>query len=382
MTMYRLLSRFAMLTIALIAMVSCGNEIDPQNPPKLELERASIQIGGGGGKCSISYAVENGIKGELPTYKCDVDWIENVEIYSNLINFTVAASDSPDTRYGRLTISYKGAVSSRSIIIEQDKMVLNMFTISIDDITYNSCKVTYTPVDNEMLYIANIIDKEYFTHSGISTEEAFVAAEMDNYISVASSYGRTLEELIPAANLGGKGTITRTFGSMQPGGTYVVYCYGIEVSGNEYTVTVPIHYDLVTLPMPSMYEVDFTANISLSSNFLATISISPNDWEGYYYIQIAPDTSTFYVEEGEAPGDHIVKGMSTSFYKQGRSYMSQGHSAEQFLRAMCYKGQHEVSVQLDSGQRYMLILFAVESEDGAVPVMRSMPEFFYFTTTR
>lgn len=379
--MYRLLSFVTTLLLALPLMVSCGKEdIDLANPPKLDLERSTIQIGGKGGQCSLFYTVENRREGVLPTYKSDVDWITDVVISKNLISFKVEESDVDELRYGRLTISYEGAENSRSIYIEQEKRELEFFTIEIDNVTFNSCVVTYTPKDDDILYIASIIDKEYFLASGVSTAEEFIAAEMGNYISIANSYGRTLEELIPAANLGGKGTITRTFGSMQPGGTYVVYCYGIEVSGNDYTMTVPIHYNLVTLPMPTMYEVDFSADISYSTSYMATISVTPENWDGYYYIQIAPETSIYYVEQGEALADYIIKGMSTSFYKNARTYMNQGHTAENYLHTMCYKGPKKINVQLEKNQRYMVIVFAVDSEDGSVPVMRSLPDLFYCTT--
>ena len=380
--MYKLLSLFAALLLSLPVMVSCESvePIDPSNPPVLEIERSSVSIGGAGGKCSLYYTVENGRNGVYPTYKCDVDWIVDVTFVGNLLNFTVEPSDTPDVRYGRLTISYEGAVSTRSIIVEQSEMEYTMFTIEVDNVVYNSCTVTYTPVDDNMLYIANIIDIQYFTSSGVSTAEAFIAAEMQNYIAVANSYGRTLEELIPAANLGGKGTIVRTYGSMQPGGKYVVYCYGIEVSGDNYTVTAPIHYEIVTLPMPTMYDVDFSASISYNTSYMATIAVTPNNWDGYYYIQIAPESSLYYVEQGKAPEDYAIKAMSTAFYKNARTYMAQGETAERYLNTMCYRGSHQISVQLEKGTRYMVIVFAVESEDGAVPVMRSLPDLFYCST--
>ncbi len=378
--MSRVLRIFAMLILALNFVVGCENEGDPTQTPVINVDRATVDVIGQGGKCIVGYSVENGRRGVLPTYTVDVDWITDVAIESNMISFMVAPSDVLEERMGRITLSYEGAQSTRSIMIVQSKMLLDKFTISIDEVTYHSCVVTYTPKDNEILYIANIIDKEYFNQSGISTEEAFVSTELDYYISVAEGYGRTLEELIPAANLGGKGPITRTFDGMQPGGTYVVYCYGISVTGNSYEITVPVHYELVTLPMPTMYEVDFEAEISFNTSYMATISIDPLDWDGYYYIQIAPDTSIYYVEKGEAPAEHLIRGMGNTFYKQARSFMAQGNTAENYLDRMCYKGLRDINVQLEAGNRYMLILFAVAAEDGSVPVMRSMPEFFYFTT--
>ena len=364
----------------LLLVVSCDNESLSSNPPVLKLEKSNIKVSGNGGRNIIGYTVENGVRGRKPVAQSDVEWIYDIVVTDSHIDFMVGESDVNEERYGRIIISYEGMEYNSSINVTQDKMPLNSFTITIEDVTFNSCSVTYTPVDNEILYIASVIDKEYFSSSGISTEEAFLDAELGYYISVAESYGRTLEELIPAANLGGKGELKRTYSDMQPGATYVVYCYGIEVSGNDYQLITPIHYDLLKLPMPDMYEVDFDASIAVNGSYVATISMSPKNWNGYYYVQIAPESSLYYVEEGTAPPDYIVRGMGNSFYSQARSYMSKGESADKFLKSICYSGSRQITVQLEGGQRYMLILFAVESTDGSIPVMRSMPEFFYFET--
>lgn len=372
---------FLLSAIALLLLVvSCDNESLSSNPPVLKLEKSNIKVSGSGGRNIIGYTVENGVRGRKPVAQSDVEWIYDIVVTDSHIDFMVGESDVNEERYGRIIISYEGMEYNSSINVTQDKMPLNSFAITIEDVTFNSCSVTYTPADNEILYIASVIDKEYFSSSGISTEEAFLDAELGYYISVAESYGRTLEELIPAANLGGKGELKRTYSDMQPGATYVVYCYGIEVNGNDYHLITPIHYDLLKLPMPDMYEVDFDASIAVNGSYVATISMSPKNWNGYYYVQIAPESSLYYVEEGNAPADYIVRGMGNSFYNQARSYMSKGESADKFLKSICYSGSRQITVQLEGGQRYMLILFAVESTDGSIPVMRSMPEFFYFET--
>ena len=380
--MQRLSSFFGLFfTILLLGLVACetGEDITGK-APVLRLETTTLTVGGDGGRNIVGYSVENGVRGRKPEVRSDVEWITNIMVGDTHIEFMVEKSDVNEERFGRLIVSYEGAASTVSLNVAQGAMSLDLFTITVDELTFNSCSVTYTPADNEMLYMANIIDKEYFNSSGVSTEEAFIDAEIGYYISVAEGYGRTLEELIPAANLGAKGTVTRTFGDMQPGATYVIYCYGLSVSGNDYELTTPIHYKLVTLPMPDMYEVDFDATVAVNTYNMASISMKPLNWSGYYYIQIAPESSLYYVEQGEAPPDYVVKGMGNSFYKQARSYMSKGESAEKFLKTNCYQGARQVNVQLKAGMRYMLIIFAVESEDGSVPVMRSMPELFYFST--
>ena len=57
--------------------------------------------------------------------------------------------------------------------------------------------------------------------------------------------------------------------------------------------------------------------------------------------------------------------------------MKSGYTAEQYLKANCYSGYKSINMQLASGKKYMIIVFAVESKDGEVPVMRSMPVINY-----
>ena len=57
--------------------------------------------------------------------------------------------------------------------------------------------------------------------------------------------------------------------------------------------------------------------------------------------------------------------------------MKSGYTAEQYLKANCYSGTRTINMQLNTGKKYMVIVFAVESKDGEVPVMRSMPVIKY-----
>ena len=226
--------------------------------------------------------------------------------------------------------------------------------------------------------MANIIDAEYFRQSGISDETMFVDAEMSSYLALAQRNNMTLEELMSRVSpqLIYTGNAERQFSGMQPGASYLVYSYGIEFAGNSYTMTTPMHSTLVELPMPEMYDVDFSVNTSMSGS-TATINIDPKDWSGYYYIQIAPDDSLHYIAPGTPMTDTQMKTLATKFYTEARNVMRGGASAEQFLRANCYKGFKSLDVQLSSGKKYMIIVFAVESKDGEVPIMCSVPTLKY-----
>ena len=381
--MLKLRITLATLLCAIAAiMTSCEGDTTPTpgNEPTLELDCYELNVDGNGGDIALFYALHNPIKNEKLQVASNVDWIALKSIERGKIIIKVDESDELETRHGIVTISYKHMERPVRVYIAQDKMLMDDFTFSVSDVTYNSCTVTYMPQDDSTPYMANIIDKQYFTNSGVSTAEEFIAAEMNNYKAIAAANKLSLEQLMSnvSPQLIYKGDAVRKFAGMQHGNSYVAYSYGVTFDGDNYTVTTPIYHTIVELPMPTMYtDVDFNVSSKLTSNYVVDLNITPSGWDGHYYIQIAPDDSLYYVSPGANPESFIIKALANSFFVTARGYMQKGSTAEQFLNSYCYMGSKQVSLQLDAGKRYMVIVFAVESEEGAIPVMRSMPVFSY-----
>lgn len=366
----------AMLMAMTIAF-GCENEVEQGTGgvPVVVLDRYELNVDGNGGDMIIYYGVENAIKGQNPVVTTTAEWITPLEVEASKIILRIATSYEMEERQAIVNVAYKGMEKSVRIYVTQDKAVLDKFRFEVSNVTYKSCTVRYTPADKSMQYMANVIDREYFNYSGVSTEEAFIQAEMANYLSVAEHYAMTLEELMQniSPQLIYTDEAVREFDGMQHGGKYVVYSYGVNFSGNSYDVTTPIHYTVVELPMPTMYDVSFNLQTSVQSGGAATLTVSPEGWDGYYNVQIAPDDSLYYVPEGDTPSEFVIRALANAFYTSARSYMLQGNSADKFLSARCYRGEQRLNLQLEQNKRYMIIVFAVESEDGAIPVMRSMP---------
>ena len=369
---------WAALCLLATPMVGCEEQIDTNNPPTMELDIYQLNVTGEGGDIPVFYTVTNAIKGEKPEAKSNVDWITPIEINSYQIMLRIAESDSSEERTGFVTISYKGMEKNLRVYVTQDKQPLNAFKFSVSDITYKSCTVHYSPRDPNRPYMANIIDTEYFKQTGITDGAVFVANEMESYLALAQRNNMTLEELMGRVSpqLIYKGDATREFAGMQPGATYTIYSYGVEFHGNSYTMTTPLHTSIVDIPLPSMYDVGFNINATLS-NGTATISVTPENWDGYYAIQIAPEDNLLYIPPGENLNEYAIKSIASNFYTNARNAMKSGYSAEQYLKASCYSGYKSINMQLTSGKKYMIIVFAVESKDGEVPVMRSMPVIKY-----
>ena len=381
--MLKLRITLATLLCAIAAiMTSCEGDTTPTpgNEPTLELDCYELNVDGNGGDIALFYALHNPIKNEKLQVASNVDWIALKSIERGKIIIKVDESDELETRHGIVTISYKHMERPVRVYIAQDKMLMDDFTFSVSDVTYNSCTVTYMPQDDSTPYMANIIDKQYFASSGVSTAEEFIAAEMNNYKAIAAANKLSLEQLMSnvSPQLIYKGDAVRKFAGMQHGNSYVAYSYGVTFDGDNYTVTTPIYHTIVELPMPTMYtDVDFNVSSKLTSNYVVDLNITPSGWDGHYYIQIAPDDSLYYVSPGANPENFIIKALANSFFVTARGYMQKGSTAEQFLNSYCYMGSKQISLQLDAGKRYMVIVFAVESEEGAMPVMRSMPVFSY-----
>ena len=371
------LSIYALLVAIMPFVVSCET-IDPNNPPKLVLDTYELNVDGGGGDIALFYALRNGIKGGEFEVVTAANWISLKEVTENTIVLRIEPSDIDEERFASVTIKYPGLDPSVRVSVLQDKQLLNKYSFDVTNITYNSCTVTYLPVDLSMPYMANVIDAEYFRQSGVSDMTVFVETEMSTYRALAERNKMTLEELMGRVTpqLIYKDVAVRDFTGMKPGSTYIAYSYGITFHGNEYTLLTPVHQKRIDIPMPTMYNVTFGLT-SQSSGTMAIFTIDPKGWDGYYYVQIAPEDSVFYIVPGQNMTDSFVKGIASSFYDKARKSMASGTSAEQFLQGSCYKGARQLNVPIESGKHYMLIVFAVESENGAVPVMRSMPSTLY-----
>ena len=369
----------ASLGLVALSLAGCeGVNIDPNNPPTIELDIYNLNVTGEGGDIPVFYAVTNPVKGAKPEAKANVAWITPIEITDWSIMLRIAESDSSEERTGFVTISYPGMAKTVRVYVTQDKQPLNDFKFSVSDVTYKSCKVKYMPRDTKRPYMANIIDSEYFKQTGITDGTVFVANEMESYLALAQRHNMTLEDLMQnvSPQLIYSGEATREFTGMQPGATYTIYSYGVEFHGNSYTMTTPLHTSIVDIPMPSMYNATFNVSATMS-NGTATISVTPDNWDGYYAIQIAPEDNLLYIPPGESLNDYAIKSIASNFYTNARNAMKSGYTAEQYLKANCYSGYKSINMQLSSGKKYMVIVFAVESKEGEVPMMRSMPVIKY-----
>lgn len=351
----------------------------PEKNSEVLFDRNELNVDGNGGDMDIIYRIKNAVEGATLEVVSRADWVSVKGVSDRQILLSIEKNRDNEAREGLVTVDYAGLERSVFITVRQDKAILDMFSFEVTDITYNSCTVRYISTDENLWYMANVIDKQFFEYSGVDTEEAFVETEMKNYLRIASDYNMTLEELMKNATpqLIYRGEAVRKFSGMQHSGQYVIYCYGVNFDGNSYELTTPIHHTIVELPMPSMYDVTFNLQTKTSEGGAVTLTVDPCKWSGYYSIQIAPGNSLQYTPEGEPLSQLTIQALANAFFNNARTSMAQGNSPDMFLSSSCYKGFGQYPLALERGNRYMIIVFAVESENGAIPVMRSVPTVTY-----
>lgn len=352
----------------------------PEGEAFVKLDIYKLNVTGEGGDIPLYYAVENPRSGARPKVKSNVNWITVKSVSNGVIMLTVAPSDVSEERLGIVTITYEGMVKSIKVPVLQDEQVLNFFSFEVSDMTSASCTVKYTPQQSGVMYMANMIDSAFFTQSGISDMNQFIETEMANYLALAQQYEITLQYLLEEAaspKVVFTRETTRSFSGMKAGGTYFVYAYGVELRDNEYSVTVPLHHTNITLPMHTMYDISFNVSSQMTSSGAANIAVSPVNWRGYYAVNIIPDSSVFYIPKGETINEYTLRAMGDDFYKRARQALQSGISVEGFLNSTCYVGNRTFNLAVSGGSKYMIAVFAVESVDGAIPAMCSVPTIAY-----
>ena len=379
------MSRIKIFVLLLCAVVSplfvgCeSKESEPVEAPVMVLDTDHLSVEGGGGEVPIFYTMQNARKGVLPSVKSNVEWMTVKSIASSYIMLDVEASDIDEERAGVVTISYTGMKRSLKVYVTQSKQPLNKFSFEVFDVTHNSCSVKYIPQQSGGYFMANIIDSEYFVKSGIYDMDDFIYAEMSNYLALAAQHNITLESLLTekvSPQLIFDDEAIRHYKGMQSGATYVAYAYGLELKDNEYTVTIPLHQVSIDIPMSTVYDVSFRISPQIRGGVL-TVAIEPNGWRGYYTVNLIPENSLYYIPQGEYITEYTFRAMSNEFYQRARKAMQSGMSAETFLHSQCYIGSQSVTTPVESGTNYMIVVYAVESVDGAIPTVCSMASVAY-----
>lgn len=249
------------------------------------------------------------------------------------------------------------------------------FAFENKQIKHTELSLDIAPEDKELEYVVLFAEKKHFIANGIDTREELLADDLAMLRQYADYYGITIREFLEGMKWITKGDkegykVTNLY----PATEYVVYCYGVNVEGENYEATTEVYYEVITTTAPKLQDIDFDIEANIVGNSVA-ITITPNDYNGLYYSYIVPDTNNYYLPEG-APfnADYLAHYRNTTWATFNELINNQGIAAEHF----CHSGEVTINDRLNPNANYMVICFAV-SED-QTPILCSEPSIAYFTT--
>lgn len=249
------------------------------------------------------------------------------------------------------------------------------FAFENKQIKHTELSLDIAPQDKELEYVVLFAEKKHFIANGIDTREELLADDLAMLRQYADYYGITIREFLEGMKWITKGDkegykVTNLY----PATEYVVYCYGVNVEGENYEATTEVYYEVITTTAPKLQDIDFDIKANIVGNSVA-ITITPNDYNGLYYSYIVPDTNNYYLPEG-APfnADYLAHYRNTTWATFNELINNQGIAAEHF----CHSGEVTINDRLNPNANYMVICFAV-SED-QTPILCSEPSVAYFTT--
>ena len=249
------------------------------------------------------------------------------------------------------------------------------FAFENKHIKHTDLSLNIAPEDKELEYVVLFAEKKHFIANGIDTREELLADDLAMLREYVNYYGITIREFLEGMKWLTKGDMEGyKVTNLYPATEYVVYCYGVNVEGDNYEATTEVYYEVITTTAPELQEVEFDIEATVNGNSVA-VTITPNDYDGLYYSYIVPDSNSYYLPEGaQFNADYIAHYRNTTWATFNELINNQGIAAEQF----CRSGEATINDRLTPNANYMVICFAV-SED-QTPILCSEPSVAYFTT--
>lgn len=278
--------------VSAAAIIGCEKQIESE-PPVLSSDAKDIHVTAEGGTQTITYNIENpaedGMITALPDSECD--WIEITDTEtSGVITFNVLKNETDAKRESKITVTYEysgGDPQSFSVNVSQDPRENNpdpdpnpgedVFTITVDNITYSTAHIRVVPDDETMPYIVYVdIASEI---KDLSDDEVF-QMDYDIIVGNANASQITINEYLNTIVKHGPQETTQK--SLNPGTEYAVWAYGIDLQEDGTLVRLSkITRKYFTTEIPPVTENSITLEVESTGTTLSAVA-TPYTNDKYY----------------------------------------------------------------------------------------------------
>lgn len=239
---------------------------------------------------------------------------------------------------------------------------------------HRELRVNIIPQDKEQEYVVFLSEKKHFLANQIDTREELLEDDYIYFTQLAEYYEMGVYDFLTTVGWVVEGDkIGYGAINLYPDTEYVVYCYGVEFNGDFYEATTEICYTEISTTSPELVAADYTIDVDVAGN-LATISIDPKEYEGYYYSFVVPETDSYYLYADMAFGDDYLEYYRNTLLDTFDEAREEGSAPS----SLCHKGKVEFSERLEPNKEYVLLVFTLS--DDKTPIIKSLPAVKYFTT--
>ena len=392
--MRKLFRLFLVLAATPMLFVACkpdtpSTDVQPEMERYLELTTPEVmEVPAEGGIYEVEWEEkEREVSRTTPYYgtiETNVDWIslqQSTTEYGHL-SFS-AAENEGGSREGKIVITFHEQVINVTIKqagAGETPQPEASFDIDVQEVHAASAITQVTPVDGEMYYVMFLDEVSYLQFNGIATAEQLWADDYAAFEGGAVANNMNLKAYMEAANVLFKGTKRVQWNSVRPGTKSVLYVYGVKFSedGASYEPVTDIAWEVICPDRAPLQDVEFCIDVEVKGAEIK-LNVKPENWDGYYLVKIVDYNNELYVGEDVTFGDEYMAAISDEWVDVYSSNLNAGHSMQDILDNVCYKGDTILDASLESYVLYSALVYPVAEYDGFVQVV-GKPSYLNFST--
>ena len=376
----------AVLAIAAMAFVACQPDKPetPNTPKEYALEitsEATMEFPAEGGEGLIEWTLNEVTRTSLapealPTFSTEAAWIT---LYAEDKGAFAVAANEGEAREAVIKVAYAEQVVD--VVVKQAGVQAEAsFNIDVQEVHAASAITQVTPADDDMYYIMFLDEVSYLQFNGIATAEQLWQDDYTAFESGAIANNMNLKAYMEAANVLFKGTKRVQWNSVRPGTQSVLYVYGVEFSedGASYEPVTDIAWEVICPDRAPLQDVEFGLDVEVKGAEVK-LNVQPENWDGYYLVKIVDYNNELYVGEGVTFGEDYMNAISDEWVNVYSSNLKAGHTMEDILDNICYKGDMTLEFALESYVLYSALVYPVAEHDGFVQVVGE-PSYINFST--
>lgn len=335
-----------------------------EEPSRIILSSTETSIPAEGGEFTIALTVENPVSdGEITASPSD-EWISVVSATADSICCTAASNDSGQPRTASVSIEYPGIAEPAYFTVNQNAYDKPYIDIKIKETDKTYFIADIIPSDNEMYYMITKVSMDFITEWGYEEDEALFEYEMSYYNMISGATGASMADVIKKYGYTGP-TTDMEFNDLTPGEEYLLYSYGIDLETCE--LLTEITRCPVTTETPEFNDAEFTITPDISG-VVIDLSVSPGNYDGYYYIDILSNVSN---------EDEIEENCNILWSTLRSTMLHDGYSIEEIFSKICCKGDITKRYEMNPRTEYYAVAFAVNEE----ALLCSHPEYIRMETS-